>query len=137
MVQPNSHWRQQFLTERGFTAGEVLVAVTILVVVLMAVAGMFASGTQDIQSAGYRSRAAFLAHQKLEELRNAPVFPPAPVTPAPPATDTPAPAFTRTWVVSTLTGLTPNRLATVSVSVGWVDTMGPKSVQSVTYIPEL
>src|SRR3972149_5114148 len=129
--------RRRGLGDVGFTAAEVLIAATVLVVVLMAVAGMSATGTQDIQSAGYRSRAAFLAHEKLEELRNAPVFPPAPLTPAPAATDTPAAGFTRTWVVSGMTGTTPNRLATVSVTVSWGDTTGAKSVQSVTYIPEL
>jgi len=128
--------RRRGLGDAGFTAAEVLIAATVLAVVLMAVAGMFATGTRDIQSAGYRGRAAFFAHEKLEEMRNAPVFPPAPVIPAPAATDTPAADFTRTWVVSGMTGTTPNRLATVSVNVSWRDATGTKSVQSVTYIPE-
>ncbi|MFQ5847195.1 MAG: hypothetical protein ACE5IQ_05900 [Candidatus Methylomirabilales bacterium] len=120
----------------GFTAGEVLVAAAVLAIVLMAVAGMFVSGTRDIQIGANRSRATFFAQQKLEELRNVPAFPPAPVSPAAPASDSPAPGFTRNWVVPTVTGSTPSRLATVSVVVSWTDQTGPKSVQSVTYLPE-
>lgn len=132
--------RQPFINRHlnnlGFTAAEVLIAATVFTIVLMGVAVMFASGSRDIHSGGTRSQAAYFVHQKLEELRNVPVFPPAPVSPAPPALDNPAPGFTRSWGVSALTGTIPSRLATVAVTVSWTDGTGPKSMQSVTYLPE-
>lgn len=128
--------QRRLLNDLGFTAAEVLIAATVFTIVLMAVAGMFATGTRDIHSGGKRSQAAYLVHQKLEELRNVPAFPPAPVSPAPPASDNPAPGFTRNWGISAVTGTTPSRLATVSVMVSWTDGTGPKSLQSVTYLSE-
>lgn len=125
--------------DRGFTAIEVLVAGTLLAIVLIGVAGMYISGTRNIGSGGNRSTASFLLHQKLEELRNTPVFPPAPVAPAAPASDAPVTGFTRTWIVSSFTGVTPSRLAKIAVTVSWTDstgTGGAKTSQAVTYLPE-
>lgn len=128
--------RRLFNNAKGFTAGEVLVAAAVLAIVLLGVAGMYVFGTRNLGSGGTQSRAAFFVHQKLEELRNSPAFPPAPVAPAAPASDTPAPEFTRTWVVSSLTGTAPTRLAKVTATVSWTEATGPKSLQAVTYLPE-
>lgn len=61
---------------RGFTLAEVLVAVTILAVSLLAIMTAFPVGYRDIVYGGRVSQAVALAQQKLEELK-AGTFPPA------------------------------------------------------------
>ncbi len=121
------------LSEAGFTAVELLVAAALLSVVLLAVISTLMTGYQDLMYGGNVTRAAVYAQQKLEELRNASTFPPAPVSPAPPLTDTPGPGFTRSWVVSSVTGSSPSRIATLVVTVTWSEPTGAKSVQVATY----
>lgn len=128
--------QNQPFKDNGFTAIEVLVAATVLLVALLGVATMFISGTRNMASGGARSQATYFAQEKLEELGNTPAFPPAPVAPAAPASDSPAPGLTRTWVVSSLIGTAPSRLATVTVDVAWTDSIGPKSLQAITYLAE-
>lgn len=133
--------QRRFITDKGFTSIEVVIAAALLSIVLIGVAGIYIAGIRNIGSGGNRSTAAFYLHQKLEELRNSPVFPPAgvPVAPAAPASDAPITGLTRTWVVSSFTGAAPTRLARITVTVSWTDatgTGGPKSSQAVTYLPE-
>jgi len=121
------------LEEAGFTVTELLVAAALLSVVLLAVISTLMTGYQDITYGGNLTRAAVYAQQKMEELRNSSTFPPAPVSPAPPMTDAPSPGWTRSWVVSSVTGASPSRIATLVVTVTWSEPTGAKSVRVATY----
>jgi prepilin-type N-terminal cleavage/methylation domain-containing protein len=110
--------------DRGMTLAEVLIAVAILTIGLLAVVGMLSSGFSNVVVGGGASKATSYARQKLEELKNKcynngttcldPTFP------ASSGTDTPEAGVTRSWTV-TQAGLTtaPNRLSQISVTVTW------------------
>lgn len=57
---------------RGFTFLEVILALTLFSFGLLAVTGMFGISTQALQSGGDRTKAVFLAQEKLEQLKSLP-----------------------------------------------------------------
>src|SRR5947208_11715506 len=56
--------------DRGITLAEVLIAVAILTIGLLAVVGMLSSGFSNVVVSGGESKATSYARQKLEELKN-------------------------------------------------------------------
>jgi len=110
--------------QRGMTLPEVLIAVAVLTVGLLAVVNMLSSGFSTVLVSGGGSKATAYARQKLEELKNKcynngtvcldPTFP------ASTGTDTPESAVTRSWTVAQA-GPTaaPNRLSEIIVTVTW------------------
>ena len=114
----------------GFTLIEVLVAAVILLVAIIAIATMFPTGRGNVDDAGKRSRALALAQENLEIVKNS-AFPPVGGScPAP----TPS-GYTCSMNVS-LSGTSPNRLATVTVTVGWKGAPRSGNVSLVTRIAE-
>lgn len=106
---------------------EVLVAVTILVVGILGALIAFPSSYQNVGHGGRVVQATHLAQQKVEQLRNG-SFPPA-------AGQDAAGQYTRSWSVN-VSGSSPDRLATLTVTVGWTEQTGPMNVQLLTIIPE-
>ncbi|PYN57973.1 MAG: hypothetical protein DMD92_13350 [Candidatus Rokuibacteriota bacterium] len=101
--------------DRGMTLPEVLIAIAILTVGLLAVMSMLSSGFSDVVVSGGQSKATSYARQKVEELRNQPFV----VTLAQ-QTDTPETGVTRTWQIAQVGAtVTPNRLARITVVVTW------------------
>ncbi len=110
--------------DRGMTLPEVLIAVAITTIGLLAVVVMLSSGFSDVVVSGGQSRATSYARQKLEELKNRcynnggtcidPTFPTST------GNDTPEGGITRAWTVAQV-GATgqPNRLSRITVSVTW------------------
>ena len=117
------------LNDRGMTLLEILVAVTVLCVGLLAVVVMFPTSSGNIDHAGKVSKATALAQEKMEEYRNT-TFDSITA-----GSDTPT-GFTRNWTVADA-GSAPFRLRTVTVIVGWPSTLGrPKSITLQTFIAE-
>ena len=112
---------------QGFTLVEVLVAVAIIAIALVALLSMVSQGSLNVYAGGRQSKATAYARQLLEQLKNqslgpAPCTPPAPLTGCfPPAngTDTPEQGVVRQWTITqTPPTVFPNRLWAITVSVG-------------------
>lgn len=84
-VAPASHWaalgRRPWVwrwlaaaagERRGFTLIEVLIAMAVLTIALVAIAGMFPAGYRQVTDAGRMTLAVTAARQMLEDLRNVP-----------------------------------------------------------------
>jgi prepilin-type N-terminal cleavage/methylation domain-containing protein len=123
----------RILGMRGFTMLEVLIAASLLGTAMLALASMFPIGFLNVNYGGDMSRATHMARQKIEELRN------VPFTALTSGADTPAaddPGLTRTWDVN-VAGVSPTRLATVTVTVVWTETTGrPRQVVMASQIAE-
>ena len=112
---------------RGFTLVEVLVAVTILVVSLLAIMTAFPVGYRDIVYGGRVSQAVALAQQKLEELK-AGTFPPVNGN----ATNG---AYTITWTVTSVGfGSAVSDLQKVTVTVTWTQMVRPGRYDLVGFV---
>lgn len=115
--------------ERGMTLLEILVAVTVLCVGLLAVAVMFPTSSSNIDYGGKMSKATALAQEKIEEFRNTSFDSIASGNDAPTG-------FTRTWSISDA-GTTPFRLRTVTVTVSWPSALGrPHNLVLQSFIAE-
>ena len=97
-------------SEKGFTLIEVLIAITLLTIGLIAVATMQVSAIHGNKTGGDISNATFLAQDKLEELKTS-----ADITGESDGSDQTG-IFTRSWqIVSSGTDS-----CSVTVSVSWV-----------------
>lgn len=116
---------------RGFTLVEVLLAIAILAVSLLALLGLLGQASLSVYTGGAQSKATSYARQQVEVLRNLPLTD-ACYTAGCSASDSPETGVTRTWSVAQVgaTG-TPNRIwritATVSVAQSG-PTAGPQSI---------
>jgi Tfp pilus assembly protein PilV len=111
--------------ERGISLIEIMVAIPIIAVALLAVLATLAGGFSTVVASGGQSKATVYARQQIEQLRNQP-FTPGPASGA----DTPEAGYTRTWTIGSAGGVTPNRLARYTVTVRWRSEAG--SAQSVS-----
>ncbi len=115
---------------RAFTVVEVLIAAAILLVALLAVAGTLPTSSTNVDEGGRISTAVALAQQTLEVVKNS-AFPPA-------AGSCPGPvptSFTCSLAVN-LSGATPSRLATVTVTATWRNSQRSGTVTLVTALAE-
>jgi len=129
----------------GFTLTEVLIAASILVVAVLGIAALFPVAHKNIFSASEETKAATLAQDIMEQIRNAPSFndmlsfadsPPAGATSPRPAYVTAQRAAWSTKVANaapngeglpagngaigiTTTGASPHRRATITVTMDW------------------
>jgi len=117
-----------FSNEQGLTLLEILLAVTILCVGLLAVAVMFPTSSTNIDYGGNMSQATALAQEIIELFRNT-TF--ASITGG---NDAPA-GYNRTWTVADA-GSAPFRLRTVTVTVSWTAPGRPANVVLQTFIAE-
>lgn len=100
--------------EGGLSLVEVLTAASIISLAMLAIASMFDIGSSLVLDSGTVSQALASAQGKVEELKNKP-FPPSGGSEA---ISVGSNSYTRSWTVS-LSGSSPNRLATVTVTVTW------------------
>lgn len=116
------------LNQSGMTLAEVLAAVALLSIGLLAILSMLGSGVLAVQNGGNQSKATAFARQQLESLINAP-FTPGPVNGA----DIPEGGVTRTWTIAPVgASPTPNRLARITVTVVATPGAGQTAFQSIT-----
>ena len=132
----------------GFTLIEVLIAIVITVVALLAASAMIFFGSTNVNYSGGISQATALAQRRLEQVRSLPfptlvgmvtaADPPnAPVSSLETITGTNNTAFTvRTWVQIVAGTAAPRREATVTVTTGWTKQTGGKSVRLDTLVAE-
>jgi len=121
---------QRSRNTHAFTVVEVLIAAAILLVALLAVAGTLPTSSTNVDEGGRISSSVALAQQTLEVVKNS-AFPPA-------AGNCPGPvptSFTCSLAVS-LSGATPNRLATITVTTTWRDSQRSGTVSLVTALAE-
>ena len=107
--------------DRGFTLVEVLIAVAILMIALVALMSMLSHGSVNVYVGGGQTKATVYARQQLELLRNQP-FNPGPANgadvPRPCQTCPPESGITRNWTITPVAGtVAPNRLTTITVTV--------------------
>ena len=119
-------WRNQ----QGMTLVEILIAATIITVGLVGLMSAVSTGYLDVVASGGQSKATTYARQSLEQIKNQ-LWCPQPGgvpcsfnPPVAPALTTvtsnpdPDPGYVRTVSFNAI-GATPNRLATITVTVVW------------------
>ena len=127
------HRKRALGKEHGFTLIELLVAATILIVAIISIASIFPTGRANVDDAGKRSRAIALAQENLEIVKNWDFHA---LTVWPGGCPAPTPSgYTCSMNVS-LSGATSDRLATVTVTVGWQGSPRSGNVSLVTGIAE-
>jgi prepilin-type N-terminal cleavage/methylation domain-containing protein len=132
----------------GFTLLELLVAIVITTVALLAVSAMLFFGSSNVNYSGGISQATALAQRRLEQVRNLPFAtlvgmvtaadpPNTPVSSEETITGTDNTIFTvRTWVQLVAGTAAPRREATVTVATAWTEPTGGKTVRLDTLVAE-
>ena len=103
----------------GFSLIEVLIALVILSISLLALAGLMATTTRNNSYGGHLTEAVTFAQQRLEQFRVAPYA--TLVTPFAPVTQTGVPSgipYSINWVVVPNAGDTLRR---ITITIGWND----------------
>jgi type IV pilus assembly protein PilV len=109
------------LKSNGFTLIEVLIALVILAISLLALAGLMTTTTKNNSVGGRITEAATLAQDKLEELRALPWDSiPVDVTNSDSPTSRPGVQYDRSWIAS-LNGKNPD-LKEIQITIRWTDT---------------
>ena len=121
---------------RGMTLIEVLVAISIVTVALLALLGMLSGGSLEVAAGGGQSKSTGYARQQVEQLRNQPLCPAAPPCFPTNGTDNPDPGnprLVRTWTI-TSSGPTvaPNRLWDITVTVTSTQASPAAAAQNIT-----
>ena len=112
------------IRSKGFSLIEMLIALVILSISLLALAGLMATTTKNNSFGGHMTEAATFAQDKLEELKVTPwgnVVSGTDPLPRPGSTGI---NYNRTWNVSTLMNPTPppnDLLKTVTITINWND----------------
>jgi prepilin-type N-terminal cleavage/methylation domain-containing protein len=126
----------------GFTLIELVIAIAITVVALLGASAMLFFGSTNVNYSGGISQATGLAQRRLPfptlvGMVTAADPPNAPVSSLETITGTDNTAFTiRTWVQIVAGTAAPRREATVTVTTGWTEPTGGKSVRLDTLVAE-
>lgn len=112
------------MNDKGMTLPEILIAVAILTIGLLAVVSMLSAGFTDVVVSGGQSKATSYAREKIEELKNQAFVPTlaqqSETGPLEPPSNPLEAGFTRTWSIAQVGAtVTPNRLARITVTVTW------------------
>lgn len=151
---------------RGLTLPEILIAASVLTVALLAMAGMFPTAFQNVKAGGQMTKATAIAQKMMEHLRNQPFsaltsLPPSGYnglnnTSNCNTLSEPVRTACNTWkdditfssdwgkglpsgswsIAATLVNPPANDLAQVTVTVGWTENRGSKTVELVTYVAD-
>jgi len=123
---------------KGFTLIEILVALVILSICLLGLAGMMAKTTRNNSWGGHLTEAATLAQDKLEQLRATPfgmiLLNQTITDPVKPVGSTGI-AYTRSWVAVPNIAAPNNTLDVITITVTWTDTTS-HSISMVSAIPQ-
>ena len=116
------------MKSKGFTLIEILVALIILAISLLALAGLMVTTTTNNSYGGHLTEATTFAQDRLEELRatawnNI-------VSGADTRTGANGIVYTRTWTVATNVG---GNLRTIAITINWND-KGPHSISVLSAI---
>ncbi|MBI5837909.1 MAG: prepilin-type N-terminal cleavage/methylation domain-containing protein [Candidatus Eisenbacteria bacterium] len=121
---------------RGFSLVEVMIALTVLAVGIVAVSGMFPRGTSEIRKAKKVASASFAVQQTLEQLRTLDATSPALTAGAHPASGydpvAAEPALATRYLVANMTG-SMNGVKMVTVVVRWHESLDD-SLLVVSYV---
>lgn len=132
----------------GFTLLELVMAIAVTVVALLATSAMLFFGSTNVNYSGGISQATALTQRRLEQMRNLPFAtlvgmvtaanpPNTPVSTEETITGTDNTIFTvRTWVQLVAGTAAPRREATVTVTTGWAEPTGAKTVRLDTLVAE-
>jgi len=120
---------------KGFSLIEVMIALVILAVALLGLAGLMVTTTKNNSFGGHITEAATFAQDKLEQLRATPFGMIALNTTQ---TDNPVGStgitYTRSWVAVPNIPPPGNTLDVITITVSWADTI-PHSINMVSAIP--
>ena len=123
------------IRSKGFTLVEVLIALVILSICLLGMAGLMATTTRNNSYGGRLTEAATLAQDKLEQLRATP-FGMIPVNAT--ITDNPVGStgvtYNRSWVAVPNIAPPGNTLDVITITVSWTDKI-PYSISIVSAVP--
>jgi type IV pilus assembly protein PilV len=108
--------------DAGFSLIELMIAITVLGVGILSLAGLYPMATQKVSRGDLESRATFLGQAKVEELKRIPWD--NLVTTA--DTDTVETVFVRDWSVEEDQPV--EGMKRVNVTVAWRDNRGPRDV---------
>ena len=127
-------WARPPEGQRGLTVVEVLVAAAILAVAILGIAGMVPTAYQNVGYGGQMTKAANLAREKMEELKNA-SYNALPIRGTPDTDPQPIEGvFSRSWRIEE-SGL-PAGLKRITVTVSWSTLFGVKEVQIMTLVAQ-
>jgi prepilin-type N-terminal cleavage/methylation domain-containing protein len=126
-----------FRKSNGFTLIEILVALVILSISLLALAGLMVTTTRNNAAGGHLTEAATFAQDTLERLRVSPLSSiPLNVT----TTDNPVGStgitYTRSWIAVANIPAPDNTLDTITITVSWIDPakLQPHSISLISAI---
>jgi hypothetical protein len=116
--------------EGGVALVELLIAITMLGVGILSLAGLYPLAMQKVSVGDLESRATFHAQAKIEELRTLPWA----QLVASAGTDTVETIYQRGWIV--LENSPASGMKQVQVVVSWADRKGPRNVTISSYLSD-
>jgi len=123
------------IRSKGFTLIEILVALVILSICLLGMAGLMTTTTKNNSYGGHLTEASTFAQDKLEQLRATP-FGMIPLNAT--VTDKPLGStgitYNRSWVAVPNIAPPANTLNVITITVSWIDKI-PHSISIVSAVP--
>lgn len=116
--------------QRGFSMIELMIAITMLGVGILSLAGLYPLAMQRVSAGDLESRATFHAQSKIEELKTTPWD--NLVNTA--AVDTVDVRFQRVWQIQEDTPVV--GMKQIQVVVSWADNKGPRDVTLASYLSD-
>jgi prepilin-type N-terminal cleavage/methylation domain-containing protein len=120
--------RRPRLGAEGFSLVEMMIAITVIGIGIMSLAMLFPISMRKVSRGDLESRATFQAEAKIEELKRTPWA--GLLNSA--GADTVETSFVRNWTVQEDAPV--NGMKTVSVTVSWQDSQGPRSILLSSYL---
>ncbi|MEZ5066551.1 MAG: prepilin-type N-terminal cleavage/methylation domain-containing protein [bacterium] len=131
MTTPQGGTTRANRLERGFSLIELMIAITILGVGILSLAGLFPIAMQKVSRGDLESRATFHAQAKIEEIKRMPWNS---LTPAVGGTDNMETMFNRTWSVQQDVPVA--GMKQVDVVVTWNDNRGVRTVSLSSFLSD-
>ena len=117
--------------EGGFSLIELIIAITILGIGILSLAGLFPLAMQKVSSGDLESRATFHAQSKIEEMKRIPWDN---LTVGQSGNDAIETVFGRTWTVRE--DVPVNGMKQIDVVITWQDKRGPRTVSLSSFLSD-